>query len=227
MRIEIVSEDSCLITLGSDINPQISENVRQLVTQVHQHFGDAVIDVVPSYCSILLNLDVLKITTEECCNELAKLIEGAVDSIQTQPAQRIEIPCYYGEEFGLDLAELSQRLDLSQKEIIRLHSHSKYRVYAIGFAPGFCFLGSLPERLRLPRKPSPRPKLASGSVAIAELQTAVYPCSTPGGWHLIGRTPIDMLNLCTRRENPLQVGDEIHFKPITRSDYFDLGGESS
>jgi KipI family sensor histidine kinase inhibitor len=113
---------------------------------------------------------------------------------------------------------------LSREEVIALHSGQEYRVYAIGFSPGFCFMGNTDARLKVPRKASPRTRVPAGSVALADRQTAVYPCVSPGGWQIVGRTAVDMLALCQRSESPLQVGSRVRFEPVSLESFVQAGG---
>ncbi|MGJ8670314.1 MAG: 5-oxoprolinase subunit PxpB [Oceanococcus sp.] len=224
MHIAAVSECSCLIQLGNDISPTTSAKVGQLTARIQQYLGTALIDIVPSYNSILLTLDVSMLTVSACCEQLPSALLQPFKTGTSTQAQRFEIASYYGDDVALDMAEVSLQTGLSKEKIIQLHSQTIYRVYAIGFAPGFCFLGELDPRLQVPRKATPRAQVPAGSVAIAEQQTAVYPCSTPGGWHIIGRSSQDMLSLCSATESPLCVGDEVCFIAVDRCEYQARGG---
>ena len=226
MTLQPVSDSACLLQLGGPIDTATAEKVQRACNWLREQLGDAVIDLVPSYTSVLIELDPLKLSPQQACQRLADIdaiLHTQAD--QARPGQRFEIPVYYASEVGPDLSEVCSRTGLSQAELINRHSAIDYRVFAIGFAPGFCFLGTLDTRLQLPRRASPRSQVAPGSVAIAEQQTAVYPLATPGGWHLIGRTAQDMLGLCSDPQRPLQVGDTVRFVPTTREEYVAAGGK--
>ena len=135
------------------------------------------------------------------------------------------LPAYYSPESGPDLEALAQRADLSIEEVIKIHSEMEYRVYAIGFAPGFAYLGEVDERIAAPRLSTPRTRVPRGAIAIADRQTAVYPAVSPGGWNLIGLCPTRMFDPKAEPTMPVQVGDRIRFNPISRDEFFAQGGE--
>ncbi len=221
-----VSDSTCLLSLGEQITEQTAEHVRLACAAIRQRLGDALIDLVPSYTTVLIEFDPLKLSADDCCRRLADIKPATLNSTaDVHASQRFDIPVYYGDDAAPDMAEVCARTGLKRADVIRLHSDADYRVYAIGFAPGFCFLGTLDPALQLPRRREPRARVPSGSVAIAEQQTAVYPLETPGGWHLIGRSSKDMLALCSAAQNPLRVGDRVRFVPIDRTTYLASGGE--
>ena len=137
----------------------------------------------------------------------------------------MELPVYYSPESGPDLQSLSKLVGLSTREIIELHQSIDYRVYAMGFAPGFAYLGEIDSRIAAPRLQTPRLKVPAGSVAIADRQTAVYPCQSPGGWNLIGLCPETMFDMAKTPPTPIKVGDRVRFQQVTRREYMALGGE--
>lgn len=225
MTLEPVSDSACLLQLGGQIDSATAEQVQHACDWVREQLGAALIDLVPSYTSVLIELDPLKLSPQQACQRLAGLVTAlSTQTRNTQTGQRFEIPVYYADEVAPDLADVCARTGLTQSELISRHSAIDYRVFAIGFAPGFCFLGSLDPLLRLPRRSDPRSQVAAGSVAIAEQQTAVYPLATPGGWHLIGRTAQDMLSLCSDPKHPLRVGDTVRFVPVARDAFVNAGG---
>jgi KipI family sensor histidine kinase inhibitor len=137
----------------------------------------------------------------------------------------VTIPVFYSTQYGPELSLLAQNAGLSVAQIIALHSATEYRVYAIGFAPGFAYLGELDERLATPRLSTPRLKVPAGAVAIADRQTAVYPASSPGGWNLIGLCPSPMFDPEKKPHMPVSVGDRVKFEPIDQSQYLAMGGQ--
>ena len=225
MHIWALNENTCLIELGGDIEAATSQRIADLARQIRHCLGATLIDIVPSYSSVMLSLDLSKLDAITCSKTLlAQLNLSDQTTAPVQTARQIEIPTYYGPEVALDLADIANQTGLSAAAIIDLHSRNTYRIYAIGFAPGFCFLGSLDERLALARKATPRLTVPAGSVAIAQRQTAVYPRATPGGWHILGRTACDMLALCNDPKKPLQVGDGIRFLAIDKAQFVAMGG---
>ncbi len=227
IRVEAVSETNCIVYLGDVIAPDVAARVAAASEVIKAAFGGAVIDLIPSYTSILIQLDILTLSVESCCAQLPALLESIETGAVAGTGRCIAVPVYYGPEVAPDMAAVMQCCGLSRAEVVARHSGRSYRVYAIGFAPGFCFLGQLDETLSVPRKASPSLKVAARSVGIAERQTAVYPAETPGGWHIIGRSCADMLALCSDAEAPLRVGDELSFRDVTREEFLALGGSLS
>lgn len=229
LRVEPLTESSGVIYLGDEISEPVSERVLAAAAALREHLGPALIDLIPAYSSVHFTIDPLQIRITHCCQllqqALAQTLQQAAENSAATAARVHHIPVYYHPEVGPDFKQVMAAAGLGMAELVALHSRRAYRVYAIGFAPGFCFLGNLDPRLQLPRRAQPRQRVAAGSVAIAESQTAVYPCETPGGWHLIGRSPIDMLTLCEDRSSGIVVGDSIKFEAIDRNTFIELGGD--
>lgn len=153
---------------------------------------------------------------------VTRLLKDRLKRIEDQESpvvRKVTIPVCYGGDYGPDLAFVAQYNNLSEREVIHLHSSGTYPVYMIGFAPGFPYLGGLPKQLNAPRRPSPRASIPAGSVGIAGSQTGVYPISTPGGWQLIGRTPIKLFQPERKEPSVLSAGDIVVFKPITDNEF--------
>ena len=187
---------------------------------------EGIIDCVPSYTTLLVMFD----SDRYDRFKITATIQAITDQLDTQSDQQnaqreVVIPVYYGPEVGPDLEDVAQHCGLTTDEVISLHSGTRYRAYAIGFSPGFAFLGNTPEALRMPRKTTPRLKVPRGSVAIAEQQTAVYPNSSPGGWQILGRTPVALVDWESDSLALIQVGDSIRFDPISREDFLAQGGQ--
>ena len=180
--------------------------------------------MVPSYASLLVIYDMLATDHLEVRSIIRKVVDQLGEATSGE-GNLVTLPAYYGTDAGPDLEALAQRADLSVEEVIKLHSEMEYRVYAIGFAPGFAYLGELDERIAAPRLSTPRLKVPRGAIAIADRQTAVYPAVSPGGWNLIGLCPTRMFDPQAEPTMPVQVGDRIKFNPISREEFFALGGE--
>jgi KipI family sensor histidine kinase inhibitor len=148
-----------------------------------------------------------------------------LDGNESTSGQLVTLPVYYSEESGPDLNVVAKLRNISIEDVIEIHQQQEYRVYAIGFAPGFAYLGEVDERIAAPRLSTPRQKVPRGAVAIADRQTAVYPAQSPGGWNLIGLCPTRMFNPELQPSMPVQVGDRIRFKAIERDEFLQLGGE--
>ncbi|OOZ40629.1 5-oxoprolinase subunit PxpB [Solemya elarraichensis gill symbiont] len=226
MRIEALNENSSIVYLGDEISDDVSARVGRALAIVRQSLGPLLTDLVPSYTSLLLYYDPDRIDHEQLHQYLVELLDDdAADLQESVSSALLEVPVYYGEEVALDLQALSEFAGLAPDEVISIHSDSPYRVYAIGFAPGFAYLGKVDQRIAMPRMQKPRLRVPAGSVAIADSQTAVYPAATPGGWRIIGRTPMQMIDWESDSLTQIEVGAEIRFRPIGRQEYLDLGGQ--
>ncbi len=224
--ISCVSDDSILIRLGETIDPTLTARIAALCSAIETQLGTWVIDVVPSYTTVLVCYDPLMIDFRQARQALALMLDGSPATTPIQQARSgivHEIPAYYAPETGPDLESLASNKGLSVAEVIQYHTSVAYQVFAIGFLPGFGFLGSVAEAIATPRLRTPRNQVPAGSVGIANRQTAIYPQASPGGWQLIGRSPITMFDV--DRLSRLQVGDAVRFRAVSRSEYQDLGGE--
>jgi inhibitor of KinA len=181
------------------------------------------VDVVQAYKSVAVFFELDRITFAEASQQLRKLAGRNPQLKQTPEARRHWIPCCY--EFQLDLARVAELVGLSTEEVIRLHSETEYTVYAIGFCPGFPYLGYLPEKLcGVPRLESPRPLVQAGSVGLTGRQTGIYTEPRPGGWNLIGRTPLELVSVADGYF-PLRTGDKVQFTRIDEAEFRRLLGQ--
>lgn len=224
MRIEIAGENALIVYFGEKTDPRVSAQVQQAVTILESELGGKLIDMVPSYASLLVIYDQLATDHLEVRRCIRKVL-GQLSDSDSSEGNLVILPAYYSTESGPDLEALAQRADLSIDDVIKLHSEMEYRVYAIGFAPGFAYLGEVDERIAAPRLSTPRMKVPRGAIAIADRQTAVYPAVSPGGWNLIGLCPTRMFDPKATPTMPVQVGDRIKFNPISREEFFAQGGE--
>lgn len=224
MHIEIAGENSLIIYFAEQTSPEVSGQVQQVMQQLERLMAEHLIDVVPSYASLLVIYN--PFTTDQyfvrTCIQKAL---HAPASNEQQQGKIVELPAYYSTESGPDLEQLASNAKLTIDEVVQIHTQMEYRVYAIGFAPGFAYLGELDPRIAAPRLKTPRLKVPRGAVAIADRQTAVYPEVSPGGWNLIGLCPTRMFNPLAEPSMPVQVGDRVKFKAIDRSEFLALGGE--
>lgn len=225
MQIEVAGENALIVYFGETANPQVSACVQQAVDSLTQTMGDALVDLVPSYASLLVIYNPL-VTDHIAVKQQIRALQYAVESgNQPQVGSLVELPVYYGTDAGPDLQALADNAGLTTDEVIHIHSEMEYRVYAIGFAPGFAYLGEVDERIAAARLSTPRLKVPRGAVAIADRQTAVYPAVSPGGWNLIGLCPIRMFDPAAEPTMPVQVGDRVKFAPISKQEFLSLGGE--
>lgn len=225
MRIEVAGENALILYFGDGTtSPAVSAQVQQATSALEQSLDGLLIDMVPSYASLLVIYDLM--ATDHF--EVRRRIRAALGELGGAAAQEgvvVELPAYYSTESGPDLEDLAKRAELEIDQVIDIHSSMEYRVYAIGFAPGFAYLGEVDPRIAAPRLSTPRQKVPRGAVAIADRQTAVYPAVSPGGWNLIGLCPTRMFNPEARPTMPVAVGDRVKFKPIGRDEFIELGGE--
>lgn len=206
-------DSALLVEFGDEIDPALNACVHVLAQTLRDRQVPGLGEAVPTYRSLLLHYDPLHLTFAEVS---ALVGEALVQSQTGAPAKArlVEIPVCYGGEFGPDLAFVARHNGLSPEEVIRLHSSALYPVYMLGFSPGFAYLGGLPKAIATPRLATPRTQVPAGSVGIAGQQTGIYPIATPGGWQLIGRTPLRLFN--PHREPPVRLspGDRVRFVPI-------------
>ena len=218
----LIAGDKCVqIRLGNIISPEINTRVRKYFLGIKSIGIKGIIECVPTYSSLSVYYDPLIVSYNDLLVQL-KFVGKHLRDINIPQPYVVEIPTCYDTEFGIDLNYLSQYLNLSIEEIVRIHSGGEYLIYMLGFAPGFCFLGEISDRITAPRLVKPRIVVPAGSVGIVGNQTGIYSIESPGGWQLIGRTPVDLYNPF-RKRTPifLKSGDYIRFVPVTRVE-FDL-----
>lgn len=217
MRPEIrhMGDRGLLVELGTGIDPAVNRRVQQLHQILARENLFGVVETVPAYSSLLVVYDPLRAAPDALERQIRGLCHFQDIDLPEQPPSAIEIPVVYGGESGPDLDAVAAFHGRTREEIVRLHSGTVYRVYMIGFTPGFPYMGELPQALDTPRRETPRTRIPKGSVAIAQRQTGIYPVVSPGGWQIIGRTPVALFD--PRQDEPslLGMGDEVRFRPIT------------
>lgn len=226
-QLAVHGVNSLMIYLADEPSPLVLAVQQQLISVLQQAFPDALVELVPSYVSLFVWFDPLQLE-HDSIEVLVRQNWDACMQKARQPAlvsNRVELPCYYSAESGADLLPLAQQKGMRVSELIQLHSSNLYQVYAIGFAPGFAYLGFVSPALATPRHSVPRTLVPAGSVALADRQTAVYPTASPGGWQLLGRCPLPLFSLDSQPVMPFAVGDQVQFMPIERAEYLRLGGE--
>ena len=198
---------------------EVNTAVRALEFLVQHKAVSGVVETVPSFCSLLVYYDPLVVSYESLCATLAELAAQA-EHASLPPSRLVELPCCYEDPtLGIDLAAAAERLELPAGELVRLHAGARYLVYFIGFTPGLPYLGGLPERIRLPRLETPRTKVAAGSVGIGGVQVCIYSVESPGGYWILGRTPLRLYDPQSPEPILLRPGDHIRFRPIERREY--------
>jgi KipI family sensor histidine kinase inhibitor len=224
-RLEIAGENSLIVYFGDQPRAAISAEIAAIASDLKATLGELLIDSVPSYASLLLIYDGLLTDHFAIRRAVRVSIERWPHKMPESCSQLLILPVYYSVESGPDLEALAALAKLAPEQVIALHQQTEYRVYAIGFAPGFAYLGEVDERIAAPRKATPRLRVPAGTVAIANRQTAVYPSTSPGGWNLIGRCPSLMFDPLATPCMPVKVGDRVRFAAIDRDHYLALGGK--
>lgn len=215
MKIVPASDSSILVEFGDRIDSEIQDHVLGLFHALCALDDRRIRNLHPGYVSLLVDFDPLALSHQEVLALIESLPSNRAAAARDGSAI-VAIPVCYDVEFGPDLADVSAYTGLSAEEVIRLHSSATYRVCFLGFTGGFAYLGGMPEVLHTPRLATPRRAVAAGSVGIAGGQTGIYPTETPGGWRLIGRTPVQMFNPLAQPPTRVQSGDILRFDPINR-----------
>jgi KipI family sensor histidine kinase inhibitor len=224
MKIEIAGQNAFIVYFAEQTSAAVSAQIQAAVDNILTHMGDCIVDLVPSYASLLVIFD-LDRSDPFAIRERLRSALADLDTVDGAAGDLVTLPVYYSLESGPDLEVIAERSNLDVATVIDIHQQQEYRVYAIGFAPGFAYLGEVDERIAAPRLATPRQKVPRGAVAIADRQTAVYPAVSPGGWNLIGLCPTRMFDPASDPSMPVKVGDRIRFSAIERDRFLELGGE--
>ena len=213
-EIRDAGDSALIVQLPERIDPVINGWCVALARAIEQRFGRTVRDVVVGYCSVTTYFDPLTIDVRWLEQEVKHLARW-LDPDEREEGAELTIPVCYGGEFGPDLADVARFGSCSESDAIELHAAGSYRVYLVGFVPGFAYMAEVDSRIAAPRRRAPRLSVTAGSVGIAGGQTGIYPSATPGGWNIIGRTPVKPYD--ATREHPFlfKSGDRVHFEPIT------------
>ena len=218
VRILTVGDCAVSVEFGQEISLDINHKVMALKLVLERDAIVGIEEMIPTYCSLLIQYDPLELRYGQLREKLEVLV-GQLDMVEMPPKQVVEIPVVYGGEFGPDLAEVASCHNMTEAEVIQLHSAPEYPIYMLGFVAGFPYLGCMDKSLATPRKTSPRLKIAAGSVGIAGEQTGIYSVESPGGWQIIGRTPLKLYDVNRQEPVFLQAGQYIKFKPITEEEF--------
>jgi len=207
-----------IVEFGDSIDPAINRRVRELFLAIERAAVAGVRDLVPTYRSLLVSYDPLRTTFDSLRSHLSELDAHLADT-PLPPPRVVEIPTAYGGTFGPDLGFVAGHNHLTEDEAIAIHAGTDYLVYMMGFSPGFTYLGGMSERIAAPRLKTPRTAIPAGSVGIAQQQTGIYPVESPGGWQLIGRTPVSLFDPSRHPPVVVEAGDYIRFVPVTLDRY--------
>lgn len=222
MHFKQLSPNSLIIYFGNEISKEISNSVIKTYNAILKNKLETIIDIIPSYSSIVITFDFLKTSYDELKNIIFSL---NLEEQHEDKTSLLNIDVYYGLEVGFDLQDMSNRTKLSIEEIIDIHSSIIYDVFAIGFLPGFAYMGNVNEKIKSARLKTPRKSIPKGSVGIADLQTAIYPQASPGGWNIIGQTTFKCFDKSLDSLSPFKVGSRVKFNPITKNEFLNQGGK--
>ncbi len=224
MRIEVAGQNAFIVYFAEQTSAAVSAQIQAAVNNILASMPDCIIDLVPSYASLLVIFDLDRSDHFAVKRQLHSALDN-LQSLDSSSGELVTLPVYYSAESGPDLEIIAENAQLDVDQVIEIHQQQEYRVYAIGFAPGFAYLGEVDERIAAPRLATPRQKVPRGAVAIADRQTAVYPAVSPGGWNLIGLCPTRMFDPGRNPSMPIKVGDRIRFEAISREEFISQGGE--
>jgi inhibitor of KinA len=207
-----------IIKAGDEITEDINASVRRILLRLENERIMGITDFIPSYNELMVCYDPAVKGFRELYSEL-EACTSDIDNIRLPAASVVEVPVLYGGEYGPDLQYVASQNHLLEEDVIEIHTSTEYPVYMLGFTPGFCYLGGMDQRIATPRKETPRLTIPAGAVGIADSQTGIYPVESPGGWQLIGRTPLRLFDPDNKPEFLFQAGDRIRFIRVTADEY--------
>lgn len=223
IRLLPAGDTAVSVELGDEITEAVNTRVRALEFLIQTERVQGVLETVPSFRALLVYYDPSLVGYDALCARLESLAERATTA--ALPASRVvELPCCYEPELGLDVDAAAERLAMSRDELVGLHAGVEYLVYFIGFTPGLPYMGGMPDRIKLPRLETPRVKVPVGSVGIGGPQCCIYPIESPGGYWLLGRTPVRLYDPAASEPILLRPGDRVAFRPVSRAEYDEVAG---
>lgn len=227
-RISHCADWGLLVAFGERIDPELNAWTRLVADRLRQYHIDGVLEVVTAYSSFLVIYDPARLDTKSLREKVFACCSEKKEDESFQLSSTVEIPVCYAPEYAPDIEDVARLNNLSVKEVIDIHCRTEYLIYMLGFAPGFPYLGGLDQRLHTPRLDTPRKLLPAGSVGIAGSQTGIYPLASPGGWRIIGRTPLRLFDAGQKPPVPYYApGDKLKFKSISRREFQRMAGEQS
>ncbi|RDW15488.1 5-oxoprolinase subunit PxpB [Oceanobacillus chungangensis] len=223
-RIDAYGDMGLRVQLGKTISKETNEKIRSLALCLEKEKISGVIEWIPTYTAISISYDPYIISYDKLKNRIEDFREQMV-SVKLPPAMVVHIPVCYGGEYGPDLETVAKHNGINVEDVINLHADVDYLIYMMGFTPGFPYLGGMSEKIATPRLSNPRRKIPVGSVGIAGAQTGVYSMETPGGWQLIGRTPVRLFDSSKQEPILLQAGNFVRFVTINEAEYKAIDAE--
>jgi KipI family sensor histidine kinase inhibitor len=231
LRVEPMGDRALVVVLGEGIDARVNDQVHSLASTLRKSGLPGILDLVGAYATLTVHYEPSIWAGEETppyeaiTSEILRLWKDA-RAARVRPSRLVEIPVYYGGDFGPDLEDVARHCGLSSEAVITRHSNPAYKVFMLGFAPGFAYLGGLDPALAVPRRETPRLKVPAGSVGIAGTQTGIYALDTPGGWQIIGRTPLKMFDPSLEEPCFLRPGDRLRFSPIDEAIFHAHAGDN-
>ena len=220
--ISPVGDSAILISFGDVICPTINRKIQHVIETIHDMKDPAIYELIPAYTSLMIQYDALAYSYTELKSKLEPVLSINIDISEEDRVTVVEIPTLYGGDYGPDLSSVASYHNMSEHDVIKIHSGTDYLVYMLGFIPGFAYLGGMNPCIATPRLQAPRQSIPAGSVGIAGEQTGIYPSQSPGGWQIIGRTPVVMYDL--ERESPslLSAGQYVRYVPIDEETFHSI-----
>jgi KipI family sensor histidine kinase inhibitor len=227
-RVEMAGDGALVVTLGARMDLATSRRVLALAARIAAAPPAGVVETVPGIAALTVHIDPERTDAKALVDALADMAAEPLEGRDvTAAARHWTVPVCYEPEFATDLDEVAERTGLAPGAVVDRHAGVAYHVYMLGFLPGFPYLGDLDPALRLPRRATPRVVVPAGSVAIAEAMTAIYPQDSPGGWHIIGRTPVRLFDPAADPPSLIAPGDSVRFQPISRDAFARLAAEAA
>jgi inhibitor of KinA len=220
-RILAAGDQALLIEFGEEIKPAINRRVQAFTKRASQQRISGIGELVPSYCTALVYYDPLLLSFAQAASWAGEFLSGGSVEVESAPTIK-KVPVLYGGPYGSDLDFVAEHNGISVEEVIRFHTSQTYLVYVVGFSPGFTAMGTVPEKIQAPRLSTPRTRVPAGSVGIGGVQTGIYPVESPGGWRLIGRTPLRLFDLNWTPPSHFQAGDYARFYSISEEEFREL-----
>lgn len=210
-----------LIKVGDDISPNIHRKVRTLKISIQKSEIKGIQEIIPAYNELMIYYQPKELNYNDLLTRL-KNLERNIESVDLPKPKVIQIPVCYDKKFAPDIEIVAQKNKLLVDDVIQIHTSSKYLIYMLGFTPGFCYLGGLNKKIATPRKDNPRERIEAGSVGIAGNQTGIYPIDSPGGWQIIGKTPLKLFNPENKYPFLLEAGNYIKFESISVKEFEEI-----
>jgi len=224
MHFSPLGDQAVTITLGNSIDEATHRRVRAVVARLDRDKPAGMIDRVPAFSSVTVHYNPAVVAGDAPYDHFVASLGALLSNVEDEalpPARVVEIPVCYGDDLGPDITDVARQHNLSEADVVSIHSAAEYLVYMVGFMPGFAYLGGLDPRIATPRRSSPRKAVPAGAVGIGGQQTGVYSMVSPGGWNLIGRTPCAMFDSAREEPSLLSTGDRVRFRPISRTEFDD------